>query len=95
MNPYSRKRKLIEDHAKDKEIERISKVAYNYKNDFMFHYHMSRNNTKYLCYLHKKIQTIVPEDIRNQLAEATNEQFQKLVDCNRQLKEFHTKCEKK
>lgn len=95
MDPYSRKRKIIEDHTKDQEIERISKLAYNYKNDFMFHYHMCQNNTRYLAYLHKKIIEVVPEDIRNQLAEITSPQFHRMAVANRKLKEFHTKCEKK
>ena len=88
MDPRTRKRVIVKRFETEKKL-------YNLKNDYMLEYNISRNNFKYLLFLHKKIHEIVPENIRTELVSSADIQFQRLITANKKLQQYHLKCKKK
>ena len=88
MDPRTRKRVIVKRFETEKKL-------YNLKNDYMLECNISRNNFKYLLFLHKKIHEIVPENVRTELVSSADIQFQKLIHANKKLQQYHLKCKKK
>jgi hypothetical protein len=87
MDPMTRKRKLVLEHAKDQEIKRLRKKLVAETHNHYFHKCLNSNNQKFLQLLIRTVKKKVPENIRKEMHECMCDEFIAFSNANKKLKE--------
>jgi hypothetical protein len=87
MDPMSRKRKIINEYAKDLEIAELRKQHFIEKNTHLYYKALNNNDNKFLKLLIRSIKKNVPENIRKEMNDSLKPHLDKFVHSNKKLNE--------